>query len=91
MPSTFEMRFHQVALLCALVGATVGFAATLAVWALGRPFPTACFNGSLFAISAALPVYYRYRQLLAARLAPNQSALGLPATTQPAQAKRGKP
>lgn len=63
--SRADLRLHRLALIAAVAGAAIGFAASLLSIALHGRFAVETFQGSLFALTAAVPVYVNYRRLLA--------------------------
>lgn len=63
LTKSFDYRLHQFALGATALGAIVGITATIFSWLTRGEFSTTTFFASLFAITAAAPVWHKYRDM----------------------------
>lgn len=63
LKKSFDYRLHQFAIGVAGFGALVGIGATISVWLASGQFSSTTFFASLFAITAAAPVWQKYRDV----------------------------
>ncbi|QDT69254.1 hypothetical protein MalM25_21880 [Planctomycetes bacterium MalM25] len=68
MPAGWDERFHQLALRLAVAGAAIGFLAASIAFVRNGRLATETLQGACFALTAAIPVYYKYRRLRTQRL-----------------------